>query len=227
MDALNTLGAAPSTLADLALNLLLAGTLGILIGLHYRYLGASLANRVQIAKVLVFLALTTAFVIAVVKSSLALSLGLVGALSIVRFRTPIKEPEELAYLFMAIAVGLGMGADYRLHTVAATAMILAVMTPVQLFSKRDLGRNLYLSIGIDADEDLSGGAAVGPIEAILGRHCAKVDLRRMDREADRLELTFFVDVTDASQLQHLTAALEATFPRVRVTFVDQSRMPGL
>ena len=50
------------------------------------------------------------FVILIVKSSLALSLGLVGALSIVRFRTPIKEPEELIYLFLAIAIGLGFGA---------------------------------------------------------------------------------------------------------------------
>ena len=55
--------------------------------------------------------MTTLLVIAVVKSSLALSLGLVGALSIVRFRTPIKEPEELAYIFLAIALGLCLGAD--------------------------------------------------------------------------------------------------------------------
>ncbi len=41
---------------------------------------------------------------------LMLGLGLVGALSIIRFRTPIKEPEELAYLFLAIAVGIGLGA---------------------------------------------------------------------------------------------------------------------
>lgn len=51
-------------------------------------------------------------VIFVVKSSLALSLGLVGALSIVRFRTPIKGPEELVYLFLSIAIGLGFGAGF-------------------------------------------------------------------------------------------------------------------
>jgi hypothetical protein len=66
-------------------------------------------------------------IITIVKSSLALSLGLVGALSIVRFRTPVKEPEELAYLFMAIAIGLGMGADYRLETSVGTILILALV----------------------------------------------------------------------------------------------------
>ncbi|HAE74801.1 MAG TPA: DUF4956 domain-containing protein, partial [Alphaproteobacteria bacterium] len=65
--------------------------------------------------------------ITIVKSSLALSLGLVGALSIVRFRTPIKEPEELAYLFIAIAMGLGLGADQTLPTVLASLVILVTM----------------------------------------------------------------------------------------------------
>ena len=73
--------------------------------LKYLYIekATSLSNTFQIS-LIVF------FVILIVKSSLALSLGLVGALSIVRFRTPIKEPEELIYLFLAIAIGLGFGA---------------------------------------------------------------------------------------------------------------------
>ena len=52
-------------------------------------------------------------IIFVVKSSLALSLGLVGALSIVRFRSAIKEPEELTFLFLNIALGIGFGANAR------------------------------------------------------------------------------------------------------------------
>ena len=66
-------------------------------------------------------------VIVVVKSSLALSLGLVGALSIVRFRTPIKEPEELVYLFLAIALGLGYGAGHILITSLLVTGILLVI----------------------------------------------------------------------------------------------------
>ena len=63
-------------------------------------------------------------VITVVKSSLALSLGLVGALSIVRFRTPIKEPEELIYLFICLSLGLAVGADQR---------IIAILTLLSVF----------------------------------------------------------------------------------------------
>ena len=73
--------------------------------------GNSFSDRFVMAGSFVMLALVTMLVITVVKSSLALSLGLVGALSIVRFRTPIKEPEDLIYLFLAIAIGLGVGAS--------------------------------------------------------------------------------------------------------------------
>ena len=51
-------------------------------------------------------------------------MGLVGALSIVRFRTPIKEPEELGYLFLTIAVGLGLGAGFKITTIIITLSIL-------------------------------------------------------------------------------------------------------
>lgn len=53
-----------------------------------------------------------------VESSLALSLGLVGALSIVRFRAAIKEPEEIVYLFFCIALGLALGAEYYMLPIA-------------------------------------------------------------------------------------------------------------
>ena len=65
----------------------------------------------EFSKNFVVLGVATCIVIMIVKSSLALSLGLVGALSIVRFRAAIKEPEELVYLFLIIAVGLGTGAN--------------------------------------------------------------------------------------------------------------------
>ena len=64
----------------------------------------SLTGKMHIVSIIPILSTVVFLVIVVVKSSLALSLGLVGALSIVRFRTPIKEPEELVYLFLAIAI---------------------------------------------------------------------------------------------------------------------------
>ena len=84
----------------------------------------SLSGKLHIGSVIPVLSAVVFLVIIVVKSSLALSLGLVGALSIVRFRTPIKEPEELIYLFLAIAIGLGYAAGQVLITTIITSLIL-------------------------------------------------------------------------------------------------------
>ena len=95
-------------LSLMVLNLFFAFIISILIKFHYKKFSTTLTNRDDFSNLFPFITLTVALVIYIVKSSLALSLGLVGALSIVRFRTPIKEPEELAYLFICIAAGLGL-----------------------------------------------------------------------------------------------------------------------
>ena len=71
--------------------------------------------------------ITTFIIISIVKSSLALSLGLVGALSIIRFRTAIKEPEELGYFFMAISIGLGLGANQLYPTIIGFVVLVMVI----------------------------------------------------------------------------------------------------
>ncbi len=81
------------------------------------------------------LAVTTMIIITIVKSSLALSLGLVGALSIVRFRSAIKEPEELTYLFLTIAIGLGFGADQRLATIIGFAFLTLFLIGKSMLGK--------------------------------------------------------------------------------------------
>ena len=87
----------------------------------------SLTGKMHIGSIIPVLSAVVFLVIIVVKSSLALSLGLVGALSIVRFRTPIKEPEELVYLFLAIAIGLGYAAGQILITTILTLSILFII----------------------------------------------------------------------------------------------------
>ena len=76
----------------------------------YKNKSNSLSSKSQIAPIIPLISNITFLVILIVKSSLALSLGLVGALSVIRFRTPIKEPEDLAFLFLAIGIGIGYGA---------------------------------------------------------------------------------------------------------------------
>lgn len=110
-----------------------------LVSLVYYYTGNSLSNRGRLAAILPLMSITTMLIISIIQSSLALSLGLVGALSIVRFRSAIKDPEELAYIFLAIALGLGFGAGQPVITLIFFTIIL-LMIMAQTGLRRPFGR---------------------------------------------------------------------------------------
>ena len=86
--------------------------------------GRALNDKEYFSDTFIPLAIVTTLVITVIKFSLALSLGLVGALSIVRFRAAIKEPEELVYLFFIIAIGLANGANQFILSIISTLIII-------------------------------------------------------------------------------------------------------
>ena len=97
-------------LQNFIISLLISIFLSFLVQQFYKRFSSTLSNKEEFSKNFLILAATTTIIITIVKSSLALSLGLVGALSIVRFRAAIKEPEELVYLFLIISIGLACGA---------------------------------------------------------------------------------------------------------------------
>jgi len=126
-DLLTTQQLAESSIGSVVIDLIFCMILVSFVSWFYKKYSQSLGGKTHIGSILPLIGLTVFLVITVVKSSLALSLGLVGALSIVRFRTPIKEPEELGYLFLTIAVGLGFGAGFKITTIIITLSILTYL----------------------------------------------------------------------------------------------------
>jgi|TARA_B100000768_G_scaffold157489_1_gene155567 hypothetical protein len=107
------------------------------------------------SKNFVILGTTTCIIIVIVKNSLALSLGLVGALSIVRFRAAIKEPEELVYLFLVIAVGLGCGAgQIKVITVGILTSLLIIFAYYLFLSKKKIEHSEIINLGIIIEDDV-------------------------------------------------------------------------
>ena len=101
--------------------------LAFLVQRFYIKFSTTLSNKIEFSKNFLILAATTTIIITIVKSSLALSLGLVGALSIVRFRAAIKEPEELVYLFLIISIGLACGAgQFRIITIGIVIILILI-----------------------------------------------------------------------------------------------------
>jgi hypothetical protein len=223
---LNLFTQTPLSLTALVINLGVGVFLSLLLRWHFKYFGSTLSNRDEFSQVCPFILLTTILIITVVKSSLALSLGLVGALSIVRFRTPIKEPEELAYLFIAIAMGLGLGADQRIPTLVAGLLILAVMAVIKWSRNDSKNKNLYLSldweVGIKDREDL-----LTRFNKVIENHVLVSDIRRIDVRGEGLEATYFIDVQSSDNLSALIDDLQKSFSGIGVTFIDQNQMPSV
>jgi uncharacterized membrane protein YhiD involved in acid resistance len=221
MDQLITLE--PLSLTTLLLNSLIGIILSTGVAWYYARFGEGLSNRAKFARLIPVLCLTTILVISVVKASLALSLGLVGALSIVRFRTAIKDPEELIYLFIAIAIGLGLGADQQAPTVIAVCVIIVLLIGTRLFSTRAQKRNLYLNI--QAPEQETAGT-FETVNGILTQHAQFVDMRRLDRRDQVLHLTYWLNCKDEAELAKLMDDLEKQIPGCSFSFIDQSNTPG-
>lgn len=220
-----TLSAAPVSIPSLLLNLALGVLLSIVLAWYYVRFGHSLANRTQFAPVLPLLTLITLLVITVVKSSLALSLGLVGALSIVRFRTAIKDPEELVFLFFAISIGLGLGADQRVPTLVVSAVIfiyLVVQERFRLVQRASHG--LYLNI--ETSDSGSTGELFGEINQLLVDELTSVDLQRLDSREGAIQLTYRVSVSDPDVLVATMDALRKQMPHSAVSIVEQSNLLG-
>ena len=118
--------------------------IGILLSLFLAYIvkftyikaGRALNDKDYFSDTFIPLAIITTLVITVIKFSLALSLGLVGALSIVRFRAAIKEPEELVYLFLIIATGLGCGSGQIQITLIGIVMAAIIIICYSLIIKK-------------------------------------------------------------------------------------------
>ena len=107
--------------------ILLSLILAYAVKITYIKVGRALNDKDYFSDTFIPLAIVTTLVITVIKFSLALSLGLVGALSIVRFRAAIKEPEELVYLFLVISIGLANGANQFLLAIIATLIIVTFL----------------------------------------------------------------------------------------------------
>jgi hypothetical protein len=162
------------------------------------------------------MAVTTTFIILVVRSSVALSLGLVGALSIVRFRTVVKEAEELAYLFLAIGLGIGLGDNQRLITLLALVGAIVIIGLLRLRRRSQADVNLHLTVTSHGSNKLELEDIIGALRA----HTAKVGLVRFDENQETLEAAFVVEFRRMTSLSEAKTSLRALSDSVEITFMD-------
>ncbi len=122
------------SMADALLAIGLSFVLGLFVVLIYKVTYGGVCFSRSFASCLIMLSMVTALVILVIASNVVLSLGMVGALSIVRFRTAIKEPSDTAFAFWAIATGIVCGAGYTVIACLMTVLLGMLFVAIHLFS---------------------------------------------------------------------------------------------
>ena len=201
-----------------SVNLLSSAFLAIILSQIYIKFGTSLSNRKTFSKNFLPITMTTMLIITIVKSSLALSLGLVGALSIIRFRTAIKEPEELAYLFLTIAIGLGFGADQTVITIIAFIIISLIIIFIRKISDQDYKtQNLYLTINSNDTNKVS----INNIVDVLKQHCPAISLKRLDETDKIIEISFLIEIDNFEKLNDAKNALKNLDDKLTLSFLDK------
>jgi uncharacterized membrane protein YhiD involved in acid resistance len=198
------------------INMVLAVITSFILSRVYIYWGSSLSNRRKFAANFMLITVTTTFIILVVRSSVALSLGLVGALSIVRFRAAIKEPEELAYLFFAISLGIGLGDNQRVITLLSMLVVIILIGIAKLFRQSQADANLHMEVSSHSPNKIE----MPQVMEVLQKYCSKLKLLRYDENEETLEMSFVIEFEHTSDLNQVKQALVDLSPQLRISFLD-------
>lgn len=200
-------------------NLIITAALCLLIRQFYIRYSETLSNKDYFSKNFVILGITTCIVITIVKSSLALSLGLVGALSIVRFRAAIKEPEELVYLFLVIATGLGAGANQikiTLIGVIAALMIIYFLSKIKKENKDKIRSDIF-QISISYNKVFSDKLYFELIN-ILNNNCNELTLISMSTNNSQQNLNFEVILKSKNSFANITKLINNKSKSIEIIF---------
>lgn len=157
------------SLTDIILALALAFALGLFIMAVYRKTFKGVMYSSTFAVSLMALTLITTLIILAITSNVVLSLGMVGALSIVRFRSAVKEPIDIAFLFWSISVGIILGAGLITLAIIGSLFIGLVMV---LFVNKQSSDNPYVLV-VNCVDEVTEGDVLEKVRKSVKRHVVK------------------------------------------------------
>ena len=199
------------TTAQIVMSLLLALAAGLFILLVYRLTMRGIAFNRSFEITLLLVTTISGMIVLTITSNLALSLGMVGALSIVRFRTALKETSDTAFMFWAVAAGITAGAGFFLITLIGCLFIgLVVILAVRI--TKNVARPYLLVV-----RSVSGDTN-SQVEKLLEQHHINRRLSSVVQNERYAEIIYEVSVSSAQQ--RLVAAVRALQGVMAVSLVD-------
>jgi uncharacterized membrane protein YhiD involved in acid resistance len=175
-------------------NLIVSLICGLAISLFYRWTYRGPNYSRSFVNSLIVLSMITSIVIVVIGNNLARAFGLVGAMSIIRFRTPIKDAHDIVFIFFALTVGLAAGVGLYKVAITGTLFVGFVMLLLNTFNYGTYRRKEYLlqfSYKVESDGD-------PPYLAVLKKYCKEhklINVRSMGSKK-LIELSFYIGLKD-------------------------------
>lgn len=181
-------------LASVLFSLFLAIAVAFIISQIYKYTHRGLNYELAFMSTLVLLAPIVSVVMLFIRGDLVLSLGLIGSLSIIRFRTPIKDTRDMVFIFWVIAVGLGCG-TYNWNVVILSTIVISVTVFALYFMKYGLSRGTDYVLVVTGSLALSNNQ----IGKVLNRYAKESRIRSQEAEEGFWEIIFEVQLIDLTQ----------------------------
>ena len=176
------------SILDIAISLILAFGLGVFIFFIYKKTFSGVMYSSSFALTLIALTMITTVVILAVSSNVVLSLGMVGGLSIVRFRTAIKEPSDIAFLFWAIAVGIVLAAGMIPLAIIGSVIIGII---ILIFANKKSSDNPYIIVINCADHDSEIRA-----KEFLAEQVSRAVIKSKSAQKGAIELNYEIRLKD-------------------------------
>lgn len=215
-----------SNIPELMLSITAVIILSLIVSFYYFKFGSSMSGRSQIAKSLVLLSMVVFMVISVVKASLALSLGLVGALSIVRFRTPVKEAEELIFLFFAIAIGLGIGANHIFFT--SFVIIISLVVHYFINVRKKISKSKFAVLVIEGVTNEKNEAnLIKNINNSVKKYFSYTELKNILVSSDNFTIDYYITTDLDNDIGNYLNELKKIDGVKDIKFIDSSEIPGV
>jgi uncharacterized membrane protein YhiD involved in acid resistance len=198
----------PVTVYTVIGNLLVSFLCGMVISLVYRFVYKGPSYSVTFVNSLVILSMITSVVILVIGNNLARAFGLVGAMSIIRFRTAVRDVQDIVFIFFALSIGMAAGVGLYAVAVSGTLIISLAIILLSVFNfGHARKREFLLQISYDSSDDNEM-----IIEKVLKKHCRKLKLVNLKNVGSDnvLEAFYHVSLKDEKKNSMLVSELNAS-----------------
>jgi len=208
LDGFQSINLFSTNVPDMLVNILVAFICGMFIAWLYKITYKGPGYSVSFVNSIVLLSMITSVVIMVIGNNLARAFGLVGAMSIIRFRTAVKETQDIVYIFFGLAIGMAAGVGYHKIAFAGSLIIGAVVFAMSKSNATGIRKEEYL---LQFSYSSKNGDDVPPYLDILKKYCTKYSLINIKSiaEGSQVEVSYYIKLKDINDSNILTKSLSS------------------